>query len=862
MRLNIIKILLSGLAVFFMGLPLISAQEDDVERDSKEEKKAEKWYEDLGYSAALEAYGNKPDGSYDLEDLIKIAESHRMNADYYNAQKWYGQVVKKTDEPIYKLYYAQALQANGHYEAAREFFLDYDTEAAKGLEAGETADRRGEMGAQACAAIQNFRYAKDIKIRNVAELNTKKLDFSPSYVDGGLIFVSTRDNENMAKRKDTWINDNFMELFYAGQGGVAGVYAKPTSFSPEINTKYHEGPMTMAKDGKTMFFTRNNYNKGKRGRNKRKITMLKIYSADLNSDEEWGGLKELGFNSDEYHSCHPSLSADGQRLYFSSNKNGGFGGMDIYMSELNDGNWSDPVNLGEEVNTKGNEVFPFVHDSGVLYYASNGLPGLGGLDIFTTSSLVKNGETHWSNVSNLGLPYNSKKDDFGFIMNEEGTSGYLTSSRSGGKGADDIYSWASSDEPINLDEEDLLVTGIMGVCDEITGEKIAGAKVVAFEDVEDEVVVQEDNGYILGLKPATKKGDYVLSIKKANKVSGASEVFTTDENGEFEYKMKPGKNYLFKVVKMGYADATDAYETKVSAYTTSISHCIPMAKRSCTTLKGQVFNAVCKDKNIPVAKVTLLNKCTGELTQIESGSDGSYEFCLECGCEYELLGTKTNFSQDKQRVSLISKNCDETIVQNLNLTFGLFDDFASNPTPQNGNYPPNGGYPQNPGAYMSNNFGGNYNGNMMGRSIVLEKVYYDFNKYAIRPDAAQELDKIVQLLREFPSMEIELSSHTDARGTDKYNEILSQNRANAAVQYVISRGISASRLSAKGYGERYTRNRCKDEVDCTEEHHQYNRRTEVKITSFARYNEVRVDYKDNAPSVIDKADPSRKWIWD
>jgi outer membrane protein OmpA-like peptidoglycan-associated protein len=326
--------------------------------------------------------------------------------------------------------------------------------------------------------------------------------------------------------------------------------------------------------------------------------------------------------------------------------------------------------------------------------------------------------------------------------------------------------------------------------------------------------------------------------------------------------MKPGKNYLFKVVKMGYADATDAYETKVSAYTTSISHCIPMAKRSCTTLKGQVFNAVCKDKNIPVAKVTLLNKCTGELTQIESGSDGSYEFCLECGCEYELLGTKTNFSQDKQRVSLISKNCDETIVQNLNLTFGLFDDFASNPTPQNGNYPPNGGYPQNPGAYMSNNFGGNYNGNMMGRSIVLEKVYYDFNKYAIRPDAAQELDKIVQLLREFPSMEIELSSHTDARGTDKYNEILSQNRANAAVQYVISRGISASRLSAKGYGERYTRNRCKDEVDCTEEHHQYNRRTEVKITSFARYNEVRVDYKDNAPSVIDKADPSRKWIWD
>jgi outer membrane protein OmpA-like peptidoglycan-associated protein len=163
---------------------------------------------------------------------------------------------------------------------------------------------------------------------------------------------------------------------------------------------------------------------------------------------------------------------------------------------------------------------------------------------------------------------------------------------------------------------------------------------------------------------------------------------------------------------------------------------------------------------------------------------------------------------------------------------------------------------------MANNFGGNYNGNMTGRSIILEKVYYDFNKYAIRPDAAQELEKVVQLLREFPSMEIELSSHTDARGTDKYNETLSQNRADAAVQYIISSGISASRLSAKGYGERYTRNRCKDKIDCTEEEHQYNRRTEVKITSFARFNEVRVDYKDNAPTVIDKADPTRKWIWD
>ncbi len=840
--------------------PALQAQEDD----TKEEKRAEKWYDDLGYSAALEAYEAKPDGSYDLEDLVKIATSYRMNADYYNAQKWYGQVVKKSDEPIHKLYYAQALQANGHYEAAKEFFLQYDSEANQGLGETDTPDRRGKMGAQACAAVQNFRYAKDVSIRNVAELNTEKLDFSPSYVEGGLIFVSTRDKETGTKRKDTWINDNFMELFIAKKGNVEGVYSEPESFSPEVNTKFHEGPMTMSPDGKTMYFTRNNYNKGKRGRDARKITLLKVYSATKNQDGEWGNVKELSFNSDQYHVCHPTLSPDGMRLYFASNMPGGQGGMDIYMSELLDGNWSQPINLGEEVNTKGNEVFPFIHASGVLYYASNGLPGLGGLDIFTTSPLQKNGEIVWSNVSNIGQPFNTKKDDFGFIMDDNGTSGYFTSSREGGLGEDDIYSWKSSSGPSNFEDE-LLVTGTIGVCDAESGKRIAGVKVVAFENDELEAASGDgeiyDDGYVLGLKPADNEGDFVLSIKKTTEKGGGSEVFTTDENGEFTYMMKPGKKYIFKAIKMGYVDAHEDYETMMVSSPSTADYCIPMIKRSCTQLVGKVMNEVYEGKAIPAAKVTLMNKCTGEITQVESKYDGSYEFCLECGCEYELLGTKKNFSQDKERVSLLNRECDEPVEQNLELKFGFEETVASNNPPQNPSapYP----YPPNPGAYLTNTFGGNYvGGNITNRAIVLEKLYYDFDEFYIRPDASRELDKVVQLMREFPSMEIELSSHTDTRGTDVYNEKLSQSRADAAVQYIISKGIAASRLTARGYGERYPRNKCLDEVECSEEEHQYNRRTEIKITRFARYNEVRVDYIDNAPEVIDRADPNRKWIWD
>jgi len=227
-----------------------------------------------------------------------------------------------------------------------------------------------------------------------------------------------------------------------------------------INSEYHEGPVAFNKNFNRIFFTRNDHLKGKLKKNKKGVVKLGIFTA-VRNDDTWTEPKSIDFNTTEYEECHPALTADGKYLYFASDREGGQGGMDLYVSEFNAGKWGAPLNLGPNVNTPGNDVFPFVHDDGTLYFASDGWGGLGGLDIFSTK---KEKNQQWSSVTNMGQPYNSRKDDFGFVLNVLGTEGYFNSSRNGGKGKDDIYSFKrnafskKSKEPKVIGEEKRTVT--------------------------------------------------------------------------------------------------------------------------------------------------------------------------------------------------------------------------------------------------------------------------------------------------------------------------------------------------------------------------------------------------------------------
>lgn len=372
------------------------------------------------------------------------------------------------------------------------------------------------MGMQLAAQEAN----PNIAVENVVVVNTNKLDFSPTFYRDGIVFVSNRKRPKSARKitdnKDEWLGDNFMSLYYAPK--TADGLDIPQEFSVNITTRYHEGPVAFSKDGNRIFFTRNNYENGQKKTNRKGDTLLKIYTAVRNG-EDWTSIAELPFNVDEYDQCHPTLSADGRVLVFSSNREGGKGGMDLYKSEFLNGQWSAPINLGPQINTSQNEVFPYVHDDGKLYFASNGHGGYGGLDVLVAKKM----NSTWASPTNIGSPINSIDDDFGYILEASGKGGYFSSSRRSGLGKDDIYQFSiATPEPTKTEEvftEKGLRKIIAGtVSDGVSGDRLGKVK-----------------------------------VSLVNRVTGQRMSTFSDDKGEFAFRSSPiGEGYALQVSKEGY----------------------------------------------------------------------------------------------------------------------------------------------------------------------------------------------------------------------------------------------------------------------------------------------------------------------
>jgi len=793
---------------------------------------ANKIYKKYGFKVSIPKYEKMEDLS--VEELAKVANSYRLNHDTENAEIWYSEVVEKSNDPTHILHYAQALQSNNKLEEAKEYYLRYDEMVGEGAD-----DRRGELLAQSIDRIRDFQ-VDGVEIKNEEILNTEKLDFSPSYCKDGIVFVTTRGVPEDAGRKDIWMDDNFTSL-YCSTKNDDGSLSEPEQFSHALTSKFHDGPVSFSKNGKTLYFSSNHYD-GKRRNTKKGVMKQQIYRS-RKSGKNWSEPEEMNFNDQQHEEVHPSLSPDGRKLYFASDRPGGYGGMDLYVVNKRGNGWSQPMNLGEEINTKGNELFPFVHDDGTLYFASNGLEGVGGLDIYQTEMIS---DSMWLEPQNMGIPYNSPMDDFGFILDPTGTEGYLTSARDGGFGQDDIYSFRRG----VINKKNTIPVQIC-TYEDGTDNRIAATEVIVREVTEEGEIVDIDEDFVMRLVETENKDEYILKLKKdLNDFEDSSvPTYTTDTDGIFLMDVKPGVTYHFEAKKNGYTVATA--ETTFERLSEEIQEfCIPLKGENCLTLVGNTINEKYKSKMIPGTKVTIVNLCTGEEQSVRSDQDGFYSFpCLECECDYVLKGEKTNFSPGTAQATTVGEDCTQagTIVADIYLSPGDPNDifFASNKIPGESNISP--GY----------KFGDRLE---VGQVIELKNIYYDFDQYYIREDAQDDLDKVVTLMKAYPTLIVELSSHTDARASYSYNETLSQNRAEAAVEYITKHGISPHRLKAKGYGENKLRNKCKNGSDCTEEEHQYNRRTEVKILEHHEKN-FNIEYIDNDPETIDPADPNRKWGW-
>ncbi|HEV7351366.1 OmpA family protein [Telluribacter sp.] len=635
-------------------------------------KQGVKKFENGEYDLAIKDFQRAASADYEpVQTNYLIAESYRLSNRSREAIPFYQKALQGgLTNAEARFYYAYALKAAGQYNEAREQFAQF----AQNTSASKNLQERALREIETLKITDRIGQKKmEVKLENLP-FNTPGAEFS-SAVLGNELLVSAAKKEKVYKN-----NGQPMLGLYKVKIGEAPSESggSPTLFSSNVFAEdANESSPSFTPDGKTMVFARGNSGK-------RKGTMnVDLYMSRL-VNGQWSEPRYLPVNDSLAWDGSPAFSRDGKTLYFASDRAGGAGGADIYRTNMDaSGRFSKPVNMGKDINTAGDEMFPYVAADGKLYFASDGHPGLGKLDIFVatrTQGVIS--------IDNLGVPFNTPQDDFGLIFYENSDNGFFTSNREGGKGDDDIYYFAAPTE----DQPDTTVIA-QNDPTRLNGQ----LKVVRYFLA----------GEVLSNTPRANPIDSATVRILADSANAELGRLVTGNRGRFgDYRLEEGKDYILLVERKGY-----------------------ISKRTPFSMDG---------RSIPPI---FLNKVVTDTTY---------------------------------RVTVRLDSLE------LNKTF------------------------------------------------VLDNIYYDLNKYNIRPDAAQELDKLVEILRDNPSVKIELSSHTDARATDAYNMTLSQQRAESAVNYIVSRGVDADRLTARGYGER----QLIVQSARTEEEHQRNRRTEFTILSY------------------------------
>ena len=379
----------------------------------------------------------------------------------------------------------------------------------------------------------------DVFVTNELTVNSEKLEFSPTFYEDGILFISTKPAGRRFKVTDRRINKNIMSIFNSRRT-EDGKLGKPELFALELLSTVHEGPLTFDRTADNIYFTRNNSKNNRRVKASDGIVKLQIYTAQRNASV-WENVQKLPFNDDNSNAAHPSISVENDLLFFASDRPGGIGGMDLYVSRKIGEEWGEPKNLGPTINTELDDVFPYIHADGTLYFASGGHTGMGGLDLYSS----KGSGSDWEQAVNLGAPFNSDKDDFGLIIDRDKKNGYFSSDRGGGLGQDDIYSFFSIEGLQKNEEEvpDFEKQITLNVFDEATSAMLEGAKITYLKL--DEATL---GNAISDITSSNSDTDLVLKLP----VNDDNATGLTDVAGQFPITLNRG-NYIIKVEKEGYA---------------------------------------------------------------------------------------------------------------------------------------------------------------------------------------------------------------------------------------------------------------------------------------------------------------------
>lgn len=614
-------------------------------------KKADEVFEAYAYIDAREIYLKVVKSGYQSPQVFKnLGDTYYFNGEYAEASRWYNRLIDtypNDSEPEYYYRAAQCYKSIGEYHESKKMMGKFSALSSNSNIANNFMQDYPTLD----KLVKNT--SDKYKVVNITN-GMSSSDFGPSFYNDKLVYASS-SKKTKGNKIHEWTGIKYLDLYEADLDEDFNL-SNPISLKGDINTPYHESTPIFTKDGKTVYFTRNNYLNGKKGRNEKREITLKIYKAEINEKGSWTNVRELPFNDDSFSTAHPALGPDEKRLYFSSNRDGGRGESDLWYVDLTpNGSFGKPQNLGPKINTEARETFPYISNENTLYFASDGHLGLGGLDIFGVS-LDKSGR--YKKVTNLKQPINSNSDDFGFIFDEKKQIGFLSSNRDGEKGSasDDIYK------------------------------------------VREACVIQVLEG--------------IISDNETN---------------------------------------------------------LP--------LQG--------------ARVTLLNDNNKTVAWTNSDADGLYRFSddLECKEQYRVRGEFKDLKYNPTERTIIIQG--DKARENLDLQL----------TPS--------GCPDND----------------LGCKLDLQPIYFSYGKYRIRKDAEVELAKILEAMKNYPQLKIHIESHTDSRSSDEFNRKLSEKRAWTSRQWLIKRGIDPSRITSKGYGETQLLNECLNEVKCSDEQHQINRRS-------------------------------------
>jgi len=812
-------------------------------------KKADAYYDKLAYSYAAELYEQLINSEVDSPLLkSKIATCYYHMGVMDKAETYFASMITTnfaTKEDYF--FYAQALKQNGKYKESDQWMSAMNQRASADIRAVSFMNNQSYLD-----AIAN--QGTHFEIKNL-KCNSSAADFGayPSNNDKEIYFVSSRKTPIMIQYEWAWNRTQFLDI-YKSTIVEKGELENISILKNKVNTRFHEGPLCFSPDGKFVYYTRNNISKINNRKDNKGIQNLQLFRSNIDSLGHWVNEEILPFNSKYYSVGHPGISSDGKTLYFVSDMPGGFGGADLYKVSISEnGKLGKLENLGSDFNTEGQEMFPWVNQKGELFFSSNGHIGLGGLDVFLMT-LDKNGTFY--KLQNVGIPVNSQSDDFAFTMNKNNLTGYFSSNRIGGKGDDDIYSYTLT----KLLPNQIIVEGV--ISDEKTGEIFAYKKV--------EII--------------TSKGEVIGSAM-------------TDSSGAYAFNIDPDMDYIISVKNIDNYTDNQRNITTANLKPTNETLIADIALLKKEILVTGFVHKDTSSEIIIGAIVSLLNAQGEIIASTVTDSLGAYSFQIEHNNDYSILvSEKDNYWENKialtsknlgpninqlngtvsvnpklnlslyclvkdskslmplEGVSIIVTNNDtkKTFISQLTSSLGtlekeIFDKEISDSLSYSIQLEKEG--------YLTKKLTFNHKIEELGRinlaetldlsmdkvsldldlaSIIqINPIYFDLRKFYIRPDAAIELDKIVKVMNDNPSMQIELGSHTDCRGTIAFNNNLSDNRAKASVEYIQKRITNPKRIFGKGYGESQLKVNCPCDGEiistCSDEEHQQNRRTEFVI---------------------------------